>query len=142
MSYASELGSDIVIDVATLTDTAERALGPEITALFSNDQELAADLVAAGSRTGEPMWQLPLHASYAVDLRSSVADARNQSLADGYAGGAIKAALFLRGFVGPGIRWAHLDVAGTAYQRNFDDPTTGGPTGVPTGALLEWLSDR
>jgi leucyl aminopeptidase len=142
LSYATQLGADIIVDVATLTETTERALGPEITGLFSNDQQLAEELLAAGTRAGEPMWQLPLHAPYAMELRSSVADVRNQSLADGFVGGAIKAALFLSRFIGPGVGWAHLDIAGTAYQRNFSDPTIGGATGVPTGALLEWLGGR
>jgi leucyl aminopeptidase len=142
LAYASALGADIIVDVATLTETTERALGPEITGIYANDDALAVELVAAGERAGEPMWQLPLFQPYAQLLRSAVADVRNQSLADGFLGGGIKASLFLERFVGEGISWAHLDIAGTAYERNFTDPTAGGATGVPTGTLLEWLKGQ
>lgn len=142
LAYVTELGAEVIVDVATLTETTERALGPDITGIYANDDALAAELVVAGERAGEPMWQLPLFHPYVRHLRSAVADARNQSLADGFLGGGIKASLFLERFVGEGISWAHLDVAGTAYERNFTDPTVGGATGVPTGTLLEWLKGQ
>jgi leucyl aminopeptidase len=99
---------ELLIDVATLTGAARTALGPDLPALFSNNDALADDILAAGLAEGEPLWRLPLHKPYRRMLDSKVADLNNVS--DGPYAGAITAALFLQEFVGQGIPWAHLDV--------------------------------
>jgi len=98
---------DLLIDFATLTGAARVALGPELPALLCNDDALAADLQAAGTEVDDPMWRLPLWASYRKGLDSKVADINNVTT-HGFAG-AITAGLFLQEFVGKGTPWAHLD---------------------------------
>lgn len=108
LAYAAEQDPDAIIDCATLTGAARTALGPDLPALFSHDDALAARLVAAGQETGEPMWRLPLHAGYDGWLDSSTADLVNSATKP--MAGAITAALFLRRFVPDSIPWAHLDL--------------------------------
>jgi leucyl aminopeptidase len=91
-----------------LTGAARVALGPELPALFCNDDGLAAGLIAAGMAEDDPMWRMPLWRSYRKLLDSKAADINNVS--DGPHAGAITAALYLQEFVEPGIPWAHLDV--------------------------------
>jgi leucyl aminopeptidase len=98
----------ILIDFATLTGAARVALGPDLPALFSSDDALAADLLAAGTEENDPMWRLPLYAPYRKMLDSKVADINNVS-DSGYAG-AITAALYLQEFVSKDTPWAHLDL--------------------------------
>jgi leucyl aminopeptidase len=98
----------MLLDAATLTGAARVALGPELPALFCNDDELAAGLIAAGMAEDDPLWRMPLWRSYRKLLDSKAADINNVS--DGPHAGAITAALYLQEFVEPGISWAHLDV--------------------------------
>jgi len=98
----------MIVDAATLTGAARVALGPELPALFCNDDKLAEGLTAAGMAEDDPMWRLPLWRSYRKLLDSKAADINNVS--DGPHAGAITAALYLQEFVEPGIPWAHLDV--------------------------------
>ncbi len=98
----------LLLDFATLTGAARVAVGADLPALFSNDDALAAELLAAGEACFDPMWRLPLHKGYEKLIRGKVADITN-SPASGF-GGAITAALFLQRFVGPGIPWAHFDL--------------------------------
>jgi leucyl aminopeptidase len=98
----------LIIDFATLTGAARTALGPDLPALFCNDDTLATDLLKAGEAEGDPLWRLPLHKPYRRMLDSKVADLANVS--DSPHAGAITAALFLQEFVTPGVPWAHLDV--------------------------------
>jgi leucyl aminopeptidase len=97
----------MLIDMATLTGAARVALGPELPALFANDDALAADLMAAGTDEGDPLWRLPLWKPYREMLKSPVADINNVS--DGGFAGAITAALYLAEFVADGVPWAHID---------------------------------
>jgi leucyl aminopeptidase len=99
---------DLLIDFATLTGAARVALGPELPALFCNDDKLAGAILRHGSLEGDPVWRLPLYKPYRQGLDSKVADLNNIS-GSPYAG-AIVAALFLENFVSPGTRWAHFDV--------------------------------
>ena len=130
------LDPDLVVDVATLTGAARVALARSMAALFSDDDELAAGLLAAGERTGEPFWRLPLHHAYRPMLDSAVADLDN---APGQAG-AITAALFLAEFVGD-RRWAHLDIAGPGRSDDDTGLLSEGATGYGARALLTWLED-
>ena len=98
----------LLIDVATLTGAARVALGPELPALFCNDDDLASRLLAAGAAEDDPLWRMPLWRGYRRLLDSKVADLNNVS--DGPHAGAITAALYLQEFVEPGIPWAHIDV--------------------------------
>jgi len=108
LTEASQQTPDLLIDIATLTGAARTALGPDLPALFSNDDRLAEDILAAGRAEADLLWRLPLHAPYRRLLDSKVADIA--SVSDGPYAGAITAALFLQEFVGPDIAWAHLDV--------------------------------
>src|SRR5262249_53931922 len=101
-----------IIDLATLTGACIVALGTKIAGVFSNNDGLAEQIDAASTSAGEPMWRLPLVTAYNRNLDSKVADFANISRKPG--GGAITAALFLQRFVGDGVPWAHLDIAGPA----------------------------
>ncbi|MFN3613085.1 MAG: leucyl aminopeptidase family protein [Rubrimonas sp.] len=110
LALACEERPGLLVDFATLTGAARVALGPELPALFTDDDALAAELAEAGLRAGDPMWRLPLWPGYEDDLKSPVADIDNAP-AGGFAG-AITAALFLKRFVEPGVAWAHVDLYG------------------------------
>lgn len=103
-----------VVDVATLTGSVRGALSDDYAGLFSRHDALAGQLAAAGEVVGEPLWRLPIHDSYADDLRSTIADLRNTSSGSG--GGAGTAAYFLGEFLSRDIPWAHLDIANMAWS--------------------------
>ncbi|MBX9698542.1 MAG: leucyl aminopeptidase family protein, partial [Acetobacteraceae bacterium] len=108
LAFAAEHKPALIIDCATLTGAARVALGPDLPALFTGDDGLAADLIAAGTAAADPVWRLPLHDGYISWLDSTVADLSN--VAAKPMAGSIIGALFLRRFVPDGVRWAHLDV--------------------------------
>jgi leucyl aminopeptidase len=108
LAYAAESKPGTIIDFATLTGAARVALGPELPALFSNDEKLAARLLASAQALDDPMWRMPLRRSYRRFFDSEVADINNAGRG-GFAG-AIVAALFLDYFVPEDIAWAHFDV--------------------------------
>jgi len=107
MTKASEDGATLMIDFATLTGAARVALGPDLPAMFANDDALAADLLAAGTAQHDPIWRMPLWAGYNDMLKSDIADVVN-SAESGFAG-PITAALFLQKFVPADTPWAHFD---------------------------------
>jgi len=98
---------DLILDAATLTGAARVALGPDLPALFCNDDDVADALLRHGKAEDDPMWRLPLHKAYRSLLDSKVADINNVS--SGPFAGAITAALYLQEFIDPGMRWAHID---------------------------------
>lgn len=104
---------DVLIDLATLTGNVIAALGYQAGGLFTNNDELSAQLLAAGDQTGERLWRLPLWDAYKDDLTSDVADVKNFSGKP--INGAIAAAKFLEVFTDKHPRWAHLDIAGMAF---------------------------
>jgi leucyl aminopeptidase len=108
LTLACEDDPGLLIDFATLTGAARVALGPDLPALFTGDEALAAEIAAAADRARDPLWRLPLWDGYDEDLKSPVADIDNAP-GGGFAG-AITAALFLRRFVAPGVSWAHVDL--------------------------------
>jgi leucyl aminopeptidase len=108
MSLACETPPALIIDFATLTGAARVALGPDLPAMFSNDDTLAAALARHATAEADPFWRLPLWKPYRTRLDSKVADINNVS--DGPFAGAITAALFLQEFVKPGIPWVHFDL--------------------------------
>ena len=127
---------DLLIDAATLTGAARVALGPELAALFTPDDELARELLEAGERTAEPLWRLPLHAPYRRYLDSRVADINNAGQKN--FAGAITAALFLKEFVVETRAWAHLDIFGWNDESRPGRPRGGEATALrPLLALIE-----
>jgi leucyl aminopeptidase len=108
LAEASTEQPALLIDIATLTGAARVALGPELPALFCNDDELAAGLLGAGAAEDDPLWRMPLWRPYRRLLDSKAADLNNVS--EGPHAGAITAALYLAEFVAPDIPWAHIDV--------------------------------
>jgi leucyl aminopeptidase len=110
-----------VIDLATLTGAIIVALGHELAGLYSNDDDLANAILAAGQSEGEPLWRMPLGAGYDKQIDSPNADMKN--ITGKPAGGSVVAAQFLKRFVREGTPWAHLDIAGTAWKPGpYDDP--------------------
>jgi len=108
LSEAASENPALLIDCATLTGAARTALGPDLPALFTDDETLAADLTAAARNTFDPLWRLPLWAPYRKLIESKVADINNAG-ESGFAG-AITAALFLKEFVPATVPWAHIDL--------------------------------
>jgi leucyl aminopeptidase len=107
LALAAEAQPVLILDFATLTGAARVALGPDLPALFANDDALADGLLAAGAAADDPVWRLPLWQPYHRLFRSDIADLNNN--ADGGFGGAIVGALFLERFVPKGTPWAHVD---------------------------------
>lgn len=107
LTRAAEDKPELIIDFATLTGAARVALGPDLPALFANDDDLARQLVDLGRQVDDPLWQLPLWPGYMEMLKSDIADIANAG--EGGFAGAITAALFLQKFVEDGTLWAHFD---------------------------------
>ena len=128
LTYAERYEPRAVVDVATLTGAQVTALGHHASALYANDDSLAAALFAAGEKAGDRLWRMPLWDEYQAALRSNFADMKNVG---GAAAGSITAACFLSRFA-KAFPWAHLDVAGTAFS-------DGRSTGRPTSALFDYL---
>jgi len=139
LALASEGGPDAIVDLATLTGACMVALGDKIAGVLSNDESLSDELLAASEAAGEPMWPLPLPTQYRKLLDSPVADLKNIG---GRYGGTLTAGLFLQEFVGEGIAWAHLDIAGPAFSEEVDAEVPKGGTGYAVRTLLEWLARR
>jgi leucyl aminopeptidase len=112
LAYAREIGAEYMIDHATLTGACMVALGPWTAGLFANEEGLAQRYTDAARSAGESFWRLPLVEDLRDSLKSDVADLKHTGESHG---GAISAALFLREFVGKS-KWAHLDIAGPAFQ--------------------------
>jgi leucyl aminopeptidase len=107
LARAGEQEPELIIDFATLTGAARVALGPDLPAMFANNDELAADLERAAKAVTDPIWRMPLWDGYDEMLKSELADLANS--ADSPMAGSVTAALFLRRFVPDGVAWAHFD---------------------------------
>ncbi|MCH7833572.1 MAG: leucyl aminopeptidase, partial [Proteobacteria bacterium] len=134
LTYCRRFKPAAIIDVATLTGACVVALGHHHTAVMSNNDELAANIIAAGRNADDRAWQLPLGEDYAQQLKSNFADMANVGGRDA---GAITAGCFLAKFT-DGMDWAHLDIAGTAWRSGQKK----GATGRPVPMLSEWLLAR
>ncbi|WP_127958701.1 leucyl aminopeptidase [Serratia microhaemolytica] len=134
LTYVERFEPELVIDVATLTGASVIALGHHLTALMSNHNPLAHELMTASEQTGDRAWRLPLQDEYNEQLDSNVADMANVG---GRPGGAITAACFLSRFVRR-YHWAHLDIAGTAWRSG----KAKGATGRPVALLAQFLFNR
>jgi len=131
---------DVLVDVATLTGAQVVALGARVAGVMSNDDALRGAVVDAAGRAGEAMWPMPLPDELRKGLESSVADLTN--VASDRSGGMLVAGLFLREFVPLGVRWAHLDIAGPAYNEGPPHGyTPKGGTGAATRTLVQIAQD-
>ena len=138
LALADEEKPELIVDVATLTGAARVALGTELPALFANDDESAAALLAAGVDVRDRLWRMPLHDDYRRLLDSSVADMNNVS--NGPYAGAITAALFLREFVSKDRPWMHIDTMAWNLDGRPGRPSGGEPFGLR--ALFEMAARR
>ena len=137
LAYAIELGAERVIDMATLTGAVVIALGSTYAAVVSNDDELAGEIAAAGEESGELVWRLPLHDEYRALMKGTVADLSN--LAKKREAGTITASAFLEHFVDD-TPWAHIDIAGTAWDVNRAYTGKGG-SGYGVRLLVQLVRD-
>ena len=134
LSYAEKFKPAAIVDVATLTGACVVALGSHASGLFANDDALADELLAAGEQSQDRTWRLPIWDEYHQQLKSNFADVAN--IGGRYAG-AITAACFLARFTKK-QKWAHLDVAGTAWRSGGQK----GSTGRPVPLLVQFLINR
>jgi len=132
LTYAKKFKPKYIIDMATLTGACVVALGKHPSGLFANDQKLANLIKKAGDRTGDRVWQLPLYDDYFEELKTNFADIQNIG---GRYGGAITAAAFLAKFT-EDVKWAHLDIAGTAWEVGKSKGSTGRPVNLLTDFIL------
>lgn len=135
LCYASELGVDEVIDIATLTGACSVAFGAVCAGILGNCDELVRNVKDAAFEIGEKYWELPTYEEYANGLKSEVADMRNTG---GRAGGASSAGLFLKEFVS-NVKWAHIDIAGVAFLDAPLNEFIKGSTGSGVRALLNYI---
>jgi leucyl aminopeptidase len=132
VAYARKLGATKIVDLATLTGAVSIALGDVYMAVLGTDQELIDQIIAAGQRAGEKIWQLPLDKEYREQIKSEIADIKNIG---GRKAGTITGAYFIREFV-EDTPWAHLDIAGTAWNETNKPYLSVGPTGVCVRTLV------
>lgn len=135
--FTEKLGVDAIVDLATLTGACVVALGDEIAGLWSTDDALANELLAAGNLAGEKFWRMPMEEKYFDGLKSVVADMKNTGPRPG---GAITAALFLKQFVQE-TPWAHLDVAGPVWSDKESALSSAGATGFAVRTLVSWVTN-
>ncbi|OXR50369.1 MULTISPECIES: leucyl aminopeptidase [unclassified Pusillimonas] len=134
LTYAERFKPAAVVDIATLTGACVVALGHVNTGLFSADDALADQLLAAGKQSGDPAWRMPLDDAYQEQLRSNFADMANIG---GMPAGSVTAACFLSRFA-KAYKWAHLDIAGTAWRSGKDK----GASGRPVPLLVQFLLNQ
>ena len=136
LTRAAEDKPELIIDFATLTGAARVALGPDLPAMFANDEALAADLAAAAKSAHDPVWRMPLWDDYDDMLKSDLADLANS--ADSPFAGSITAALFLRRFVDAATPWAHFDTFAWSPSARPGRPKGGSAIGLRAAfAMLE-----
>ena len=138
LTYASNLNPDTIIDLATLTGACVIALGGDLAGLWSNDNQLADDLLKAASEVKEGIWRMPMQRSYKEGLKSHIADMKNTGPRGG---GSITAALFLEEFFNENINWAHIDIAGTCWTDKNKGLNPSGATGYGVRTLVKWIQN-
>lgn len=137
LCYASELGVDEVIDIATLTGACVVALGTVASGIMGNDKEMINRIIETGTATGENFWELPMFKEYFSSLKSDIADMKNTGSRQG---GSQIAGLFLQEFV-KDVKWCHLDIAGTAFLEKPQKEFIAGSTGVGVRTLLNYIKN-
>ncbi len=138
LSLASEAKPDAIVDLATLTGACMVALGPKIAGRMGNNDDWITQVGNAAENSGERTWHLPLPADYRKMVESSVADIKNIG---GPYGGSLTAGLILEEFVGEGIPWVHLDIAGPAFSDSSDKLHPKGGTGFGVRTLVRLAQD-
>ena len=131
---------ELIVDLATLTGTIIACLADVYCGLFSNDDDLSQKLIAAGAKTGELTWRLPLSEEYDEIINSDIADMNNIG-SDSRGAGSITAAQFLKRFIGD-TKWAHLDIAGVAWKSAGDQLAAKGATGYGVRLLNQFIIDN
>jgi len=134
LSYVARYEPETIIDIATLTGACVIALGSHASGLYANDEQLASDILDSSSKTGDKAWRMPLWPEYDKQLDSNFADMANIG---GREAGSVTAACFLARFT-KGQKWAHLDIAGTAWKSG----KAKGATGRPVRLLTDYLISR
>ncbi|MHA1312957.1 MAG: leucyl aminopeptidase [Candidatus Helarchaeota archaeon] len=139
ITHAVKYKPDIVIDIATLTGACMVALGSFASGIFSDDDELVAELVEAGKQIHERLWRLPVWEEYEKGMESEIADVKNLGER---MGGASYAAAFLKHFTTKDYRWAHVDIAPTMLSEKESHYVPKGATGVGVRLFLQFLRNR
>lgn len=134
VAHAERLGATTIVDMATLTGAVIIALGDVNTGIMGNDQELVDRIIACGKETNEGFWQLPLGKDYSKAIKSDIADIKN--IGPARKAGTIMGAVFIQEFIDK-AKWAHLDIAGTAWADNDKPHQAKGPTAVAVRTLLK-----
>lgn len=136
VAYAEKEGATTIVDMATLTGAVIIALGELNTAVLGNDQDLINNIIECGKEVGEDFWQLPVGPGYSKHIKSDIADIKN--VGAGRKAGTIAGAVFIQEFVDK-AKWAHLDIAGTAWADDQKPHQSKGPTGVCIRTLLRMI---
>ena len=134
VAYAEKQGATRIVDMATLTGAVIVALGDLNTGIMGNDQAFVDEIIGCSKETGEGFWQLPLSAEYSKQIKSDIADIKN--IGPRGKAGTIMGAVFIQEFVDK-AKWAHLDIAGTAWADGVKPHQAKGPTGVAIRTLLK-----
>ena len=138
LCYACELNVDEVIDLATLTGACMVALGTQAAGIMGNDSNLINTLINVAERSGERFWELPLWDEYAESLKSDIADMKNTG---SRWGGASTAGTFLKKFI-KDVKWAHIDIAGVAFNENAHKELGKGASGAGVRTILKYLLEQ
>jgi leucyl aminopeptidase len=136
VAYAEQQGATRIVDMATLTGAVIIALGDHNTAVLGNDDELVRDIIDCGKEVGENFWQLPIGKEYSRAIKSDIADIKN--IGGGRKAGTIIGAVFIQEFIDK-AKWAHLDIAGTAWADDTKPHQSKGPTGIAIRTLLRMV---
>lgn len=136
LCYACELNVDEVIDIATLTGACMVALGTHASGIMGNNKDLVNRLIQVGAKSGERYWEMPMYPEYFDSLKSEIADMKNSGARWG---GTSAAGLFLQNFVTDKVKWAHIDVAGTAFLDKPQKEFIAGATGIGVRTLLNYI---
>ena len=133
VAYAEKQGATKIVDMATLTGAVIIALGDLNTGIMGNDQDFVNEIIECGKETGENFWQLPVGKEYSKGIKSDIADVKN--IGPSRKAGTIMAGVFIQEFI-KDAKWAHLDIAGTAWADDQKPNQSKGPTGVAIRTLL------
>jgi leucyl aminopeptidase len=136
VAYAEKQGATKIVDMATLTGAVIIALGDVNTAVLGNDQDLVNEIIECGREVGENYWQLPVGREYSKGIKSDIADIKN--IGPSRKAGTIVGAVFIQEFVDK-AKWAHLDIAGTAWADNERPHQAKGPTAVAVRTLIKMV---
>ncbi len=138
VAYAEQQGATRIVDMATLTGAVIIALGDQNTGIMGNDQAFVDQIIALGKEAGENFWQLPISKEYSKQIKSDIADIKN--IGPRGKAGTIMGAVFIQEFIDK-AKWAHLDIAGTAWNDSVRPHQAKGPTGVAIRTLIKLVEE-